>query len=121
MPQFMISVWHAPGTQQRPLGPYDSEEAMLAAFQAVSEFNEFLQAEGAWVFACGLTAPEESFVVHGANGAEPTVMQGPLAEASEHMGGLWVVEVAVAEQVHDVAARASAACGQRVEVRQLQG
>jgi hypothetical protein len=49
------------------------------------------------------------------------VMQGPLAEASEHMGGLWVVEVAVAEQVHDVAARASAACGQRVEVRQLQG
>ncbi|MDI3330347.1 MAG: YciI family protein [Micrococcus sp.] len=121
MPQFMISVWHAPGTQQRALGPYDSEEAMHAAFQAVSEFNESLQAEGAWVFACGLTAPEESSVVDGTNGGEPTVTKGPYAEASAHLGGLWVVEVNVPDQAHELAARASAACGQRVEVRQLQG
>lgn len=121
MPQFMISVWHAPGTQQQALGPYDSEEAMQAAFQAVSEFNESLQAVGAWVFACGLTAPEESSVVDGTEEGEPTVTRGPYAEASAHLGGLWVVEVTAAEEVHDLAARASAACGQRVEVRQLQG
>jgi hypothetical protein len=121
MPQFMISVWHAPGTQQRSLGPYESEEDMLAAFQAVSEFNAWLQAEGAWVFACGLSAPEESSVVDMTDGSEPTVTPGPLAEASDHMGGLWVVEVTVLEQAHLLAARASAACGQRVEVRQLQG
>ncbi len=121
MPQFMISVWHAPGTQLQPLGPYDSEEAMYAAFQAVSEFNASLQAEGAWVFACGLTAPEESTVVDGTDRGEPTVVPGPMAEASAHLGGLWVVEVTVPDQVHELAARASAACGQRVEVRQLQG
>jgi hypothetical protein len=121
MPQFMISVWHAPGTQQRPLGPYGSEEDMLAAFQAVGEFNAWLQAEGAWVFACGLSAPEESSVVDGTDGNDPTVTPGPLAEASVHMGGLWVVEAAVLEHAHQLAARASAACGQQVEVRQLQG
>lgn len=121
MPQFMISVWHAPGTQQRPLGPYDSKEDMQAAFQAVSEFNESVQAEGAWVFACGLTAPEESSVVDGTAGGDPTVTRGPYAEASAHLGGLWIVEVPSLGLAREVAARASAACGQRVEVRQLQG
>lgn len=121
MPQFMISVWHAPGVQQRPLGPYESEEDMQAAFQAVSEFNESLQAAGVWVFGCGLTAPEESAVVDGTGAGDAVVQSGPYAQAPAHMGGLWVVEAPSREHAQELAARASAACGQRVEVRQLQG
>ncbi|QCU79153.1 hypothetical protein E7744_14205 [Citricoccus sp. SGAir0253] len=120
MPQFMISVWHAPGIQQRPTGPYGSEEEMQAAFQAVGEFNEQLQAEGAWVFACGLDAPELASVVDGRR-EEPRVTQGPLAKSMESMGGFWIVEASGPEQAREIATRASRACGQRVELRPLQG
>lgn len=121
MPQFMISVWHASGIQQRPLGSYDSEADMQAAFQAVSTFNESLQAEGAWVYACGLEAPENAVVIDGSADGDPAGSKGPYAEASAHLGGFWVVEAPGPEQARELAARASAACGNRVELRRLQG
>ncbi|GAA4759079.1 YciI family protein [Citricoccus nitrophenolicus] len=120
MPQYLISVWHSPGVQHHETGPYESEAAMQDAFQAVGEFNEALQAEGAWVLAGGLVPPEESVVVDGTRGAEPVITDGPFTHAQQHMGGFWVVTAAGPEQAEELAARASKACGNRVELRPFQ-
>ncbi|MDY6055047.1 hypothetical protein [Micrococcus sp.] len=47
--------------------------------------------------------------------------QGPLAAADQHLGGFWIVEAAHDDAARALAARASHACGQRVELRRLQG
>lgn len=120
MPQYLLSVWHSPGVQHRETGPYASEEAMQAAFQAVGEFNDALRAEGFWVFAGGLVAPEESIVVDGTQDGAPVVTDGPFTQSQQHMGGFWVVTAAGPEQAEGLAARASKACGTRVEVRPIQ-
>jgi hypothetical protein len=120
MPQYLMSVWHSPGVQHRETGPYESKEAMQAAFQAVGEFNEALQAEGAWIFAGGLVAPDESVVVDGRKGGDPVITDGPFTQAQQYMGGFWVVEAAGPEQAEELAARASKACGTRVELRPFQ-
>lgn len=120
MPQYLMSVWHSPGVQHRETGPYASEEEMRAAFQAVGEFNEALRAEGAWVFAGGLVPPEESVVVDGTAGGDPVITDGPFTHAQQHMGGFWVVSAAGPGQAEELAARASKACGNRVELRPFQ-
>lgn len=120
MPQYLLSVWHSPGVQHHATGPYESEEAMRAAFQAVGEFNDYLQAEGAWVLAGGLVPPEESVVVDGTGAGDPVITDGPFTQAQQHMGGFWVVTAAGPERAEELAARASKACGTRVELRPLQ-
>lgn len=120
MPQYLLSVWHSPGVQHRETGPYASKGAMQAAFQAVGEFNDALRAEGVWVFAGGLVAPEESIVVDGTKDGAPVITDGPLTQSQQHMGGFWVVTAAGPEQAEELAARASKACGNRVEVRPFQ-
>ena len=121
MPQYLLSVWHSPGVQHHETGPYESEEAMQAAFAAVGAFNEALQAEGVWVFAGGLVPPEQSVVVDGTREGEPVITDGPFTQAQQHMGGFWVVEATGPEHAEDLAARASKACGNRVELRPFQG
>ena len=106
---------HAAGTA------YASEEEMSAAFAAVGEFNRMLQDLGAWVTAGGLTPPEQAATVDNTRHDDgPVTSPGPLAEASHHLGGFWIIEAGDEREALDLAAAGSAACGQPVEVRALQ-
>ena len=57
MTQYLLSVHHDHGTEFPPL------EEMQPIFEAVDRFNQKLQAEGAWVFAGGLTPIEQATTV----------------------------------------------------------
>ncbi len=117
MAQYLLSVW---GTHSdSPTGPYDSEEEMFEAFARVAAFNEQLSDEGRLVFVGGLTPPESAICVDG-RGDQPVVRHGLLGQAPA-MGGLWIVEADTDAEAEDLGARASAACGNEVEVRALQG
>lgn len=121
MTQFLLTVWHEPGAHAAGTA-YASEEEMMAAFAAVGQFNQMLQDRGAWVTAGGLTPPEEATVVDGTQpDAGPVTTEGPLAEASHHLGGFWIIEAADQDEAVNLAAAASSACGGPVEVRALQG
>lgn len=114
MTQYLLSVHH----------DYDSEtpaDEMEKAYRAVDEFNQSVQASGAWVFAGGLEAPSTATVVAAHQGGDPVLTDGPYVETKEVLGGFWVLEAADLDAALELARRASAACMAPVEVRPFQG
>ncbi|NNG19973.1 hypothetical protein HJ590_10370 [Naumannella sp. ID2617S] len=120
MTQYLISVIHEAGVQEREFGPYADEAAMMDAFRRTGEFNDKLMKDNKWVFAGGLTAPSDATVVDG-TGSDPVVTDGPFAESKEYLGGFWVIEADDLDEAIRLAAEGSNACGSAVEVRPLQG
>jgi hypothetical protein len=114
MPQYLLSVYMVEGEDA-----YTSEEETQAAYKAVDAFNEELQTAGAWVFAGGLH-PIDTATTVDATGPEVVTSDGPFAETKEHIGGFWVVEAADLDAALAWAAKGSAACRGKVEVRPFQ-
>ena len=110
MTQYLLSVHYVDGVGATP------EAEMEEAFEATGRFNDEIQADGSWVFAGGLHTPDMSTVVD-ATGAETITTDGPFSEAKEHIGGFWVVEAPDLDAALALAARGSAACRAKVEVR----
>lgn len=109
MTQYMLSVHHDADVQ------FDSEE-MQATFDTVDRFNDQLRADGHWVFAGGLEAPETATSVD-ARGSEVLTTDGPYAESKEHLGGFWIIEAADLDAAMKLAEEASVACRAAIEVR----
>jgi len=114
MTQYLLSVHMVEGEDA-----YTSEEEMQEAFKAVEAYNEELQAKGAWVFAGGLQPVDTATTVDG-TGADVVITDGPFAESKEQVGGFWVIEAADLDAALDWAAKGSAACQGKVEVRPFQ-
>jgi hypothetical protein len=83
---------------------------------AIDTFNDGLRADGHWVFAGGLGAPDTATVVDG-RGAEPMFTDGPFVETKEWLSGFWVIEAPDLDVALELAAAGSKACNRRVEVR----
>jgi len=89
------------------------------AYQAVGRFNADLQEAGAWVFAGGLQPTGNSAVTRVEDG-EVLTTDGPFAETKGQLGGIWIIEARDRRAALDWSAKASAACGNPVEVRPFQ-
>jgi hypothetical protein len=87
---------------------------------AIDAFNDRLRADGRWVFAGGLTAPEHATVTDN-RGAAPTFTDGPFVESKEFLAGFWVIEVDDLDVALELSAGASRACNRKVEVRPFDG
>ena len=116
MTQYLLSVWHSP--DDNPIS--DDPEVMQKAFAQVDAFNAEVQAQGAWVFAGGLHAPETATVVRAENDGDPMITDGPFAETKEQLGGFWIIEAPDLDAALAWATRGSAACMGPVEVRPFQ-
>jgi hypothetical protein len=114
MTQYLLSVHMVEGEDA-----YASEDEMQEAFKAVDAFNHELQDKGAWVFAGGLQPVDTATTVDG-TGADVVITDGPFAESKEQIGGFWVVEAPDLDAALDWAAKGSAACKGKVEVRPFQ-
>jgi hypothetical protein len=82
----------------------------------IDAFNERLQADGHWVFAAGLGAPNTATVIDG-RGAEALFTDGPFVESKEWLSGFWIIEARDLDVALELAAAGSKACNRRVEVR----
>ena len=111
--QYLLSVAMIEGAAER------SAEEMQQAFEQVDVFNAELQASGAWVFGGGLMPANIATVVR-AEGDDTVVTDGPFTESKEHIGGFWIIEVADLDAALAIAAKATRACGEPVEVRPFQ-
>jgi hypothetical protein len=83
---------------------------------AIDAFNDRLNAEGHWVFAAGLAAPDSATVIDN-RGEHAMFTDGPFLESKEHLAGFWVMEAADLDVVLKLAAEGSKACNRKIEVR----
>jgi hypothetical protein len=83
---------------------------------AIDVFNDRLQAEGNWVFAGGLAAPDMATVVD-SRGGEALFTDGPFVESKEYIAGFWIIEAEDLDAALKLAAEGSKACNRKVEVR----
>lgn len=112
--QYLVSVIE----QFLPGGVREDEigSATSAEMGAIDAFNDRLVAEGYWVFAGGLAAPNTATVIDNRDG-EAVFSDGPFVESKEHLGGVWIVEATDLDVALELAADGSKACNRRVEVR----
>jgi hypothetical protein len=85
---------------------------------AIDVFNAQLQADGHWVFAAGLAAPDTATVVDGRAG-EPVYTDGPFVESKEFVAGFWIIEAPDLDVALRLAAGGSKACNRRLELRPI--
>ncbi len=83
---------------------------------AIDVFNDWLQAEGHWVFAGGLAAPGSATVIDN-RGGEAMITDGPFLESKEYIVGFWIMEAPDLDVVLKLAAEGSRACNRKLEVR----
>ena len=85
---------------------------------AIDVFNERLMAEGHWVFAAGLAAPDSATVIDN-RGQEPIFTDGPFVESKEHLAGFWIMAAPDLDVALKLAAQGSKACNRKLEVRPI--
>jgi hypothetical protein len=94
-------------------GDPQADEAEMAA---ITTFNEGLQADGHWVFAAGLGAPDTATVIDNRQGAA-LFTDGPFVESKEYLAGFWIIEAADLDVALKLGAEGSKACNRKIEVR----
>jgi len=85
---------------------------------AIDSFNDRLRANGNWIFAWGLQAPETATVIDNRAGIH-TETGKSLFDSKEHYSGLWLIEANDLESARTLAFEASEACNRKVELRPL--
>jgi hypothetical protein len=103
--QYLVSVIHD-----------RSDLATAEEMAAIDVFNDRLQAEGHWVFAGGLAAPDTATVIDNRDG-EAILTDGPFVESKEYLAGFWVIEAPDLDVALELATEGSKACNRKVEVR----
>lgn len=87
---------------------------------AIDAFNDKLQAEGHWIFAGGLLAPENANVIDNRGGANLETNK-PLFDAKENFSGCWIIEAPDLATARALAFEGSKACNRKVELRPFFG
>lgn len=109
MSQFLVAIHlpadHIPG----------SEDAATSG--AIDALNQEMVKAGIRVFVGGLQPARTAATIRPGSTGEPVVTDGPFAEAKEHVGGFWVLELPDRESAIAWGQRASQACRVPVEVR----
>src|SRR6201995_767732 len=89
------------------------------AVEAMMKYNEELQRAGVLLALEGLHPPSMGARVTFAGG-KPQVTDGPFAEATEVLGGFWMIQVKSKEEAIPWGTRCPASKNEIIEVRQLQ-
>ncbi|CAB4776936.1 unannotated protein [freshwater metagenome] len=95
-----------------------SNSGTPAEMVEIDKFNDRLRANGQFIFAWGLHAPETATVIDNRSGANLSTGK-PLFDSAENFSGLWVIEAADADIAEKLAFDASHACNRKVELRPL--
>jgi hypothetical protein len=120
MPLYFLTLPHDTAEEPTMGSMQDLDPAELEKVTAaVEQFNNDLVAADALVTAGGLHPPSTAITVD-ATGEAPTHTQAPFVEATEYVGGFWIINAHNEAAALTWAEQASAALGSRIEVRALQ-
>lgn len=87
---------------------------------AIDIFNDKLQNNGHWIFACGVDAPISAALIDNRADAG-SVVKGSYVDNDEFQSGFWIINAADQEEAIALALEGSKACNRKVEVRPLLG
>ncbi len=87
---------------------------------AIDVFNDRLRAEGHWVFAGGLGAPNSATTIDN-RGADAIITDGPFLESKEYLAGFWVIQAPDLDVALKLAVAGSKACNRKLELRPFLG
>lgn len=120
MTQYFLTLPHDSAEEPTMESMQAMDPAELeAVMAAVGRFNDALVEAGAFVHAGGLQPPSTAITVD-ATGAEAKHTPGPFVEATEYVGGFWIIEASDEGSALAWAEQCSAAVQSRIEVRALQ-
>ena len=88
------------------------------AVETMMKYNEELQKAGVLLALEGLHPPSMGARISFAEG-KPKVTYGPFAEATEVLGGYWMLQVKSKEEAIQWASRCPAAANETIEIRQV--
>ncbi|GAB17458.1 hypothetical protein GOEFS_033_00190 [Gordonia effusa NBRC 100432] len=117
MTQYFLTVPH--DTAEEPTMATMDPTELEAVMAAVGKVNDDMMAAGAFVTAGGLHPPSTAITVD-ATGDSIAHTPGPFVEATEYVGGFWIIEATDQATAVKWAEQASAACQSKIEVRALQ-
>ena len=110
MPQFLVAIHHPDN--------YNPSLEDASMMRDIHLLNQEMQAAGVRVFAGGLQSPTKAKSLRAQPNAAVLITDGPYLEAKEHIGGLWILEVADQDEALAWARKATLACRAPVEIRQ---
>jgi hypothetical protein len=85
---------------------------------AIDAFNDKLRANGHWILAIGIGAPNTATTIDNRSGAN-RAESGSIFNSDDFYSGLWLIETASSEEASALAREASLACNRVVEMRPL--
>ncbi|HEV2471425.1 MAG TPA: YciI family protein [Chthonomonadales bacterium] len=98
---------------------FDPSTVTEAMFEEIHALNRELIAAGVRKFACGIAAAASAKTLRKQPEGGVLVTDGPYTETKEHMGGLWILEVANLDEALEWAKKAAVICDVPGEVREL--
>ena len=87
-----------------------SPEDIQGNVRFMNRLNEELKASGEYVFAEGLSMPDQAKLVRARNDGPP-ITDGPFPESKEFLAGFWILECKSLERALEIAAKISGAPG----------
>lgn len=109
MPRFLVTIHHPAG--------YDPSVEDDAMTRDIDALNDEMVAAGVRVFVGGLQPETKARSLRRQGDGRVVVTDGPYLEAKEHVGGLWILEVADLDEALEWGRKATVACRTPVEVR----
>jgi hypothetical protein len=120
VPQYFLTLPHDSAEEPTMDSIQDMDPTELETMMAaVDKFNSDLVAAEALVAAGGLHPPSTAITVD-ATGNVPSHTRAPFVEATEYVGGFWIINADDESAAVAWAEQASTALGSRIEVRALQ-
>jgi hypothetical protein len=111
MPQYLVANYLPDN-----FDPSTLTEAMIEEIHAL---NREMIASGARKFACGISPARNAKTLRRQADGKVLVTDGPYTEATEHMGGFWIIEAANLDEALAWAKKGAIACDVPGEVREL--
>ena len=83
---------------------------------SIDQFNEYLQENGHWIYACGITDSKQAKTIDFRNDNQ-LITAKSINSGPEFISGFWIIEARDQDQAEELAKKGSHACNRRVELR----
>jgi hypothetical protein len=113
MKRYILNIYQPEGP---PPGDVDVQQMM----RDLDALNDEMKSAGAWVFT-GSLHPASSATVVRLEDDEVLITDGPYAEGTEHIGGLWIINAPDLDAAIEWGRKATRTLGLPIEVRPFQG